>query len=74
MKTFQLLKPLPIKRDEKNHKYVNIETKQWMSYSTTQVCSELTEEDRENIEMWRSQWQPIGEKSQESLNEHKIPN
>ena len=62
MKTFQLLKPLPIKRDENRHQYVNTETKQWLSYSTTQVCSELTEEDRQNIEMYRSQWQPRGEK------------
>ena len=29
---------------------MNTETKQWMSYSTTQVCSELSEEDKENIE------------------------
>ena len=74
MKTFQLLKPLPIKRDENTHRYVNTETKQWMSYSTTQVCSELTEEDRQNIEMWRSQWQPRGEKCHECLAEHMLGN
>ena len=74
MKTFQLLKPLPIKRDEKNHRYVDIETKQWMSYSTTEVCSELTEEDKENIEKWRSQWQPRGEKCHECLAEHMLGN
>ena len=74
MKTFQLLKPLPIKRDENTHRYVNIETKQWMSYSTTEVCSELTEEDKENIEKWRSQWQPRGEKCHECLAEHMLGN
>ena len=74
MKTFQLLKPLPIKRDENTHRYVNIETKQWMSYSTTEVCSELTEEARENIEVWRSQWQPRGEKCHECLAEHMLGN
>ena len=72
MKTFQLLKPLPIKRDENRHQYVNTETKQWLSYSTTQVCSELTEEDRQNIEMWRSQWQPRGEKVHECLQEKML--
>ena len=74
MKTFQLLKPLPIKRDENTHRYVNTETKQWMSYSTTQVCSELSEEDKENIEKWRSQWQPRGEKCHECLAEHMLGN
>ena len=74
MKTFQLLKPLPIKRDENRHQYVNTETKQWLSYSTTQVCSELTEEARENIEIWRSQWQPRGEKCHECLAEHMLGN
>ena len=74
MKTFQLLKPLPIKRDENRHQYVNTETKQWLSYSTTQVCSELTEEDKENIEKWRSQWQPRGEKCHECLAEHMLGN
>ena len=74
MKTFQLLKPLPIKRDENRHQYVNTETKQWLSYSTTQVCSELSEEDKENIEKWRSQWQPRGEKCHECLAEHMLGN
>jgi len=49
MKTFQLLKPLPIVRSESEHKYLNTETKQWLAYSTTEVCSELTEEAKENI-------------------------
>jgi len=43
MKTIELLKPLPIRRDEQRHQYVNIETGQWFSYSTTGVCNELTE-------------------------------
>ena len=44
MKTFQLLKPLPICRDEETHKYLNKETNEWLAYSTTEVCNELTEE------------------------------
>ena len=72
MKTFQLLKPLPIKRDENTHKYVNTETKQWMSYSTTEVCSELTEEAKENIEAYRYIWQPRGETVHECLQEKML--
>ena len=72
MKTFQLLKPLPIKRDENTHRYVNTETKQWMSYSTTEVCSELTEEAKENIEKYRFMWQPRGEKVHECLAEKML--
>ena len=74
MKTIELLKPLPIKRDEKNHKYVNTETKQWLSYSTTEVCNDLSEEDKENIEKWRFQWQPRGEKVHECLQERMLGN
>ena len=72
MKTFQLLKPLPIKRDEERHQYVNIETGQWMSYSTTGVCNELTEEAKENIEKYRFMWQPRGEKVHECLAEKML--
>ena len=61
MKTIELLKPLPIRRDEQRHQYVNIETGQWFSYSTTGVCNELTEEDKQNIEFHRAEWQPRGE-------------
>ena len=53
MKTIELLKPLPINRDEETHKYLNLETNQWLSYSTTEVCNELTEEAKENIEAYR---------------------
>ena len=54
MKTIELLKPLPIRRDEQRHQYVNIETGQWFSYSTTQVCNELTEEAKQNIDVLMS--------------------
>ena len=74
MKTFQLLKPLPIRRDEKRHQYVNIETGQWFSYSTTGVCNELTEEAKENIEKYRFMWQPRGEKVHECLAEKMLGN
>jgi len=72
MKTFQLLKPLPIVRSESEHKYLNTETKQWMSYSTTEVCSELTEEAKENIEKYRLTWQPRGETVHECLQEKML--
>ncbi len=72
MKTFQLLKPLPIKRDEDRHQYINIETQQWMSYSTTEVCNELTEEAKENIEKYRAVWQPGGETVHECLQESML--
>ena len=74
MKTFQLLKPLPICRDEETHKYLNKETNQWLAYSTTEVCNDLSEEDKENIEKWRFQWQPRGEKCHECLAEHMLGN
>ena len=74
MKTFQLLKPLPIVRSESEHKYLNTETKQWMSYSTTEVCSELTEEAKENIERHRLTWQPRGETVHECLQESMLGN
>ena len=74
MKTIELLKPLPIRRDEKRHQYVNIETGQWFSYSTTGVCNELTEEAKENIEKYRYVWQPRGEKVHECLAESMLGN
>jgi len=74
MKTIELLKPLPIRRDEQRHQYVNIETGQWFSYSTTQVCNELTEEDKQNIEFHRAEWQPRGEKVHECLAEKMLGN
>ena len=74
MKTIELLKPLPIRRDEQRHQYVNIETGQWFSYSTTQVCNELTEEAKQNIEFTRADWQPRGEKVHECLAEKMLGN
>lgn len=74
MKTFQLLKPLPICRDEETHKYLNKETNQWLAYSTTEVCNELTEEAKENIEKYRYIWQPRGEKVHECLAESMLGN
>jgi len=72
MKTFQLLKPLPICRDEETHKYLNKETNEWLAYSTTEVCNELTEEAKENIERYRYVWQPRGEKVHECLAEQML--
>jgi len=74
MKTIELLKPLPIRRDENRHQYVNIETGQWFNYSTTGVCNELTEEAKENIEKYRFMWQPRGEKVHECLAEKMLGN
>ena len=72
MKTIELLKPLPICRDEETHKYLNKETNQWLAYSTTEVCNELTEEDKEAIESYRYIWQPRGEKVHECLQEKML--
>ena len=72
MKTIELLKPLPIVRSESEHKYLNTETKQWLAYSTTEVCSELTEEAKENIEKYRLTWQPRGETVHECLQEKML--
>ena len=74
MKTFQLLKPLPICRDEETHKYLNKETNDWLAYSTTEVCNELTEQAKENIERYRYVWQPRGEKVHECLAESMLGN
>ena len=72
MQTIELLKPLPINRDEETHKYLNLETNQWLSYSTTEVCNELTEEAKENIEAYRYIWQPRGETVHECLQEKML--
>ena len=72
MKTIELLKPLPICRDEGEHKYLNTETDEWLAYSTTEVCNELTEEDKEAIESYRYIWQPRGEKVHECLQEKML--
>ena len=72
MKTIELLKPLPICRDEETHKYLNKETNDWLAYSTTEVCNELTEEAKENIERYRYIWQPRGEKVHECLAEQML--
>jgi len=72
LKTIELLKPLPINRDEETHKYLNLEINQWLSYSTTEVCNELTEEAKENIEAYRYIWQPRGETVHECLQEKML--
>ena len=72
MKTIELLKPLPIVRDEETHKYLNTETNEWLAYSTTGVCNELTEKAKENIEAYRYIWQPRGEKVHECLQEKML--
>ena len=66
------LKPLPIVRDEETHKYLNTETDEWLAYSTTGVCNELTEQAKENIEAYRYIWQPRGEKVHECLQEKML--
>ena len=72
MKTIELLKPLPINRDEETHKQLNFETNQWLSYSTTEVCNELTEEAKENIEAYRYICQQRGETVHECLQEKML--
>ena len=74
MKTIELLKPLPICRHEETHRYLNKETNEWLAYSTTEVCSELTEEAKENIEKYRLTWQPRGETVHECLQESMLGN
>ena len=66
------LQPLPIVRDEETHKYLNTETDEWLAYSTTGVCNELTEKAKENIEAYRYIWQPRGEKVHECLAESML--
>ena len=58
MKTIELLKPLAIFRDQETHKYFDETLQRWLAFSTTEVCNELTEEAKENIEAYRYIWQP----------------
>jgi len=60
MKTKSLIKPLPIGRIEKTHKYIWEPTGEILAYSTTQVCNTKTPEQLENIERWRHKWEPRG--------------
>jgi hypothetical protein len=61
MKTIQKLPKLPVFRSEREHKYFCEKSNKWLKYSTTQVCNELTEEAKQNIERLRHIWQPRGE-------------
>ena len=61
MKTIQKLPKLPVFRSERDHKYFCEKSNKWLKYSTTQVCNELTEEAKQNIERLRHIWQPRGE-------------
>ena len=72
MKTIELLKPLAIFRDQERHKYYDETNQRWLAFSTTEVCNELTEEAKENIEAYRYIWQPRGEKVHECLQEKML--
>ena len=61
MKTIQKLPKLPVFRSEREHKYFCEKSNKWLKYSTTQVCSDLDEEAKQNIERLRHIWQPRGE-------------
>ena len=61
MKTIQKLPKLPVFRSEREHKYFCEKSNKWLKYSTTQVCNELDEKAKENIEHTRHIWQPRGE-------------
>ena len=61
MNTIQKLPTLPVFRDEGTHKYFCEKSDKWLKYSTTQVCNELDEEAKANIERLRHIWQPRGE-------------
>ena len=61
MKTIQKLSKLPVFRSEREHKYYCEKSNKWLKYSTTQVCSDLDEEAKQNIERLRHIWQPRGE-------------
>ena len=50
MKTIQKLPKLPVFRSEREHKYFCEKSNKWLKYSTTQVCNELDEKAKENIE------------------------
>ena len=50
MKTYQLLKPLPIVRDEESHTSISIlKLMNGYAYSTTGVCNKLTEQAKDRI-------------------------
>ena len=72
MKTVELLKPLAIFRDQETHKYFDETLQRWLAFSTTEVCNELTEEAKENIEAYRYIWQPRGETVHECLQEKML--
>mgnify|MGYP000013973666 CR=1 FL=1 len=61
MKTIQKLPKLPVFRSERDHKYYCEKSNKWLKFSTTQVCNELTEEAKANIERLKHIWQPRGE-------------
>ena len=61
MKTIQKLPKLAVFRSEREHKYFCEKSNKWLKYSTTQVCSDLDEEAKQNIERLRHIWQPRGE-------------
>ena len=61
MNTIQKLPKLAVFRDEETHKYYCEKSDKWLKWSTTAVCSDLTEEAKENIERLRHIWQPRGE-------------
>ena len=61
MKTIRKLPKLPVFRSERDHKYYCEKSNKWLKFSTTQVCNELDEKAKENIEHTRHIWQPRGE-------------
>ena len=61
MKTIQKLPKLPVFRKEPEHKYYCEKSSKWLKYSNTQVCNEIDEKAKENIEHTRHIWQPRGE-------------
>ena len=61
MKTIQKLPKLAVFRSEREHKYYCEKSNKWLKYSTTQVCNDLDEEAKQNIERLRHIWQPRGE-------------
>ena len=74
MKTIQKLPKLPVFRSEREHKYYCEKSNKWLKYSTTQVCNDLDEEAKQNIERLRHIWQPRGEKVHECLAESMLGN
>ena len=61
MNIIKELRKLAVFRDEETHKYFCEKSNKWLKFSTTQVCSELTEEAKLNIERTKNIWQPRGE-------------